>query len=36
MVIKKGSIYREIDEKHLQEYLDKGYAVVKTETTKKK
>ncbi|QIB68261.1 hypothetical protein Ami103574_02555 [Aminipila butyrica] len=29
MLITKGGISREIDEKNLQPYLDKGYEVVK-------
>lgn len=27
MLIQKGGICREIDEKHLQQYKDKGYSV---------
>lgn len=31
MLIEKGGISREIDEKHLQQYRDKGYRAVEKE-----
>lgn len=31
MLIRKGGIIREIDEKRLQDYKNKGYEVIKTE-----
>jgi len=36
MLIVKGGISREIEEKNLQEYIDKGYAPVETKDKPKK
>ena len=36
MLIRKGGITREIDEKHLQEYRDKGYLPVEHKPVRKK
>lgn len=36
MLIKKGGICREIDEKNLQEYKDKGYAPAEEKPKDKK
>lgn len=36
MLIQKGGILRDIDEKRLQEYKDKGYLPVQSKTVRKK